>query len=112
MSKRDGLPALKDVTYIADRAARQEDVDRGDALFVLEDNAGDFIGVPYDKVEVPQYALHKEDDGSLLPGVVIQAELIEISGQVILGMLTADDKSVIGLLDEFQLLGTDYDALG
>ncbi len=87
--------------YVTGRAATVEDVNAGNAGFVLQD--GDVpIGMPIAML-IPQYARFKDESETVLV-VLIQAE--EARGQRLAAGRTMKGEVVVGLLSDFTLLGT------
>jgi hypothetical protein len=91
--------------YVSGRAATAQDVDAGNAGFVLQD-AGVPIGRPIATV-IPQYARFTDGTDTVLV-VLIQAE--EARGQRIAAGRTMSGEIVVGLLSDFTLLGTSKPA--
>ncbi|RDV23885.1 hypothetical protein DXV75_16890 [Alteromonas aestuariivivens] len=98
-------PDLSTIGYISGRAAVEEDINKGIAVFVLR-SGQDIIGKPL-KISLPQYAIHKDpESGQDTRVVIIQAE--EANEQKVLGAYDFSQKSfMVGLLNEFTLLGSD-----
>ncbi len=89
-------PPLPKTGFIAGRAATEADVQAGNAAFAA---GGQPVRIP-----VPQYAFHVDDKGSRTPGIIIQAE--EAGGVRMLGMRELKGEVIVGLYQEFELLGT------
>lgn len=95
-------PNLPTKNFIAGRAASQDDVNEGRAIFVLA-QGGIVIGRPID-ITIPQYALM--DSGPSKPPirvVVIQAE--EFPKGKLVGVRDARGKEYVAKLSDLQLLG-------
>jgi len=98
-----GWPDLKEIQHVARRPATEADIKNGAAVFLLQ-SQGASSGLPLDIV-IPQYALHRdEENGKMTPVIVIQAE--ESNGKKVIGAYEFKTrKYVVGLLNEFKLLG-------
>ena len=95
-------PTLPTNGFVTDRAATEDDVSAGRAVFVLRSD-GVLVGVPVN-VKIPQYALHTDPEtGSRTPCILIQAE--STGSHVVAGVNYFDGEIGAGLLDEFELLG-------
>jgi hypothetical protein len=91
-------PALPNSGFLIGRGAAPEDVDNGTAIFAAgHDGSSD--GKPLD-IEIPQYGYFREQDKYV---IILQAE--KYGGQSIIGAETFDGEKVVGLIDEFELLG-------
>lgn len=100
------LPPLPTASgFVAGRPATQADVDAGNAVFVIGDGAVS-SGSPL-AIDVPQYALFM-DEGVKTVVVVVQAER-GVDGSRI-GARKVDGSTLVGALEEFELLGTQPDA--
>jgi hypothetical protein len=97
-------PALPTRGFIAGRAATQQDMADGDAVFVAE-VGGEIVGVPLD-ITVPQFAIHIDHEAGVGKRVIVlQAERasgIDMIGYVELGT----DAYGVGTAAEFEFLGT------
>src|SRR5258706_13114051 len=100
MLKERGWPPLPKQGFISGRTATRADVVAGNAAFVPE-VGGVSAGRPL-AIMIPQYAYYKEGSKKT-PVMIIQAE--EIQGMQLLGARLANGKHVIGLLENFELLG-------
>jgi hypothetical protein len=100
-SQAGSWPPLPKTGFIVGQAATNADVDAGNAAFVAAIN-GVSIGVPI-KITIPQYAYYKEN-GKKLPVIVIQAE--EAQGQKLVGARQINGQDVVGLIADFELLGS------
>ena len=97
-------PELPKKGFVSGRPATPDDIDTGNAVFVLE-AAGKVIGKPLD-ITIPQYAYHVDKKtGKRTPGIIIQAE--QAQGNKIVGMRTLSGTEIAGLLREYELLGTE-----
>jgi hypothetical protein len=97
-------PELPKEGFISGRPATRDDIDNGNAVFVLE-AAGKVIGKPLD-LTIPQYAYHiDKKTGKRTPGIIIQAE--QAQGNKIVGMRTFHGAEIAGLLGEYELLGVE-----
>ena len=96
-------PDLSTIKYVAQRSATESDINDGAAVFILQ-TEGVPIGTPLD-INVPQYAIHTdENSGEKTNVVIIQAE--EANGQQVFGALIFDtNEYMAGLSNEFELLG-------
>ena len=96
-------PDLSTIKYVAQRSATESDINDGAAVFILQ-TEGVSIGTPLD-INVPQYAIHTdENSGEKTNVVIIQAE--EANGQQVFGALIFDtNEYMAGLSNEFELLG-------
>ncbi|MGD8174166.1 hypothetical protein ACQEXU_21195 [Vibrio sp. TRT 21S02] len=97
-------PDLTSIKYVSDRVANEKDVGDGSAVFLLQ-SEGKSIGSPI-PIEIPQYAFHTNlETGEKRSVVVIQAE--EANGQKVVGAIDIQSNGfMVGLLFEFDLLGT------
>ncbi len=98
-------PSLTDISFTKGRAATDADVNAGAAVFVLKvDDVA--VGLPL-KIELPQYAYHKDTEtNEKVKVIVIQAE--ETQGQSYIGAITAaKDQYLVGFANEFELLGKE-----
>jgi len=93
-------PSLPKQGFISGRTATRADVAAGNAVFVPE-VGGVSVGRPL-AIVIPQYAYYKEG-GNKAPVIIIQAE--EVQGMKMLGARRANGKHVVGLLENFELLG-------
>jgi hypothetical protein len=94
-------PILPSTGFISGRAATQKDLEAGNAVFVSQ--VGNVvIGTPL-KMEIPQYAYHLEN-GKKIPVIIVQAE--EAKNNIIIGARNINGGELVGLLNEFELLGT------
>jgi hypothetical protein len=95
-------PALPSTGFISGRAATDQDVADGNAIFVLR-AYGIYFGKPLDTV-IPQYAYLTKKGAKPVPVIVVQAEAGK--GIKLFGVRGLDgDKSVVRDY-ELQLLGT------
>lgn len=97
-------PDLPASGFVSGRAATEDDVKAGNAVFVLR-SRGQLVGKPL-KLEVPQYAIHVDaESGQQTPGFIIQAE--SAGDQSLVGFLELPGRTMLaGTLPEFKLLGT------
>ena len=93
-------PELPVSGFIAGRSASQDDVADGNAIFSLEPQS---LGPP--DINVPQYALWRDEDGREFPVFVIQAEHAT-DDLVIVGLRHFDGRNMVATLPEITLLGT------
>ena len=98
-------PSLPESGFIIGRPAVEDDVSAGNAVFVLRSD-GVLVGRPL-QLEVPQYVYHLCEDGGPYPAILIQAEGVEGMEEELLGVRYLDGKTGVGLLTEFELLGTE-----
>jgi hypothetical protein len=97
-------PALPKHGFIAGRAATQQDVTDGNALFVAE-VGGRLVGRPL-PITVPQYAFHiDQTTGARTRVIVLQAE--RAGSLEMIGYHAPDTNTYgVGTAPEFELLGT------
>ena len=97
-------PNLSAVKHVSGRAATEQDVNEGAAVFQLQQE-GVNIGEPIEMM-IPQYAIHLDShSGAETPVIIIQAE--KANGQKVIGALNfASDEYMMGFLDEYELLGS------
>jgi len=104
--EEDAWPPLPKQGFISGRIATRADVAAGNAVFVPE-VAGLSVSQPL-AILIPQYAYYKEE-GRRTPVIVIQAEEVQVvqgnPGMKVLGARRANGKHVVGLLENFELLG-------
>jgi hypothetical protein len=91
------LQAWSETSCIVGRAANEQDVKDGRAVFYI-----DGPSEPVD-LELPHCALLREETGQMLPIVAIQAETC-VPGQVLIGYRPLDGGNGICTLDEVDLL--------
>ena len=96
----EAWPPLPKQGFISGRTATRADVAAGNAVFVPE-IGGVSAGRPL-AIVLPQYAYYKEEN-KRTPAIVVQAE--EVRGMKMLGARFANGKHVVGLLENFELLG-------
>jgi len=98
-------PDLKDIKYITGRAATENDITNGSAVFLLQSD-GEPIGKPID-INLPQYALHTDAETNIVTKVIIiQAE--EDGEREVLGaIIIKSNEYIVGLFNEFKLLGSE-----
>ncbi len=95
-------PNLNEISYVSGRVAIEEDINSGAAVFMLQ-SEGENIGTAM-KIDIPQYALHKNEEGKISKVVIIQAE--SANEQEVIGALSiADGSFMVGLFNEFEFLG-------
>lgn len=99
-------PALPQGGFITGRSARAGDVDRGEAVFSQRTDEGAVAAYP---ITIPQYAFWKDETGSTVPVIVVQAErhIADADGEPILGLRTLEGESIVASGDEVEFLGTD-----
>jgi hypothetical protein len=97
-----GWPALPTTGFISGRAATDQDVADGNAIFVLK-AYGVYFGKPID-IAIPQYAYLTKRGGKPVPVIVIQAEVGK--GIKLFGVRGADGEKSVARDYELQLLGT------
>jgi len=93
-------PPLPNEGFIKGRTATPADVAAGRAVFAPQ-AGGASVGKPL-AIAIPQYAYYKEG-GKKTPVIVVQAE--EVQGMRMVGARLASGKAVVGLLQNFDLLG-------
>lgn len=98
-------PALEGQRFIRGRPASLQDVEAGNAAFVLQTD-GRPIGSALD-ITIPQYAYFTDtESGSRTPCIVIQAE--QASGKEYVGAYDfREDSHIVGFLGDFALLGAE-----
>jgi hypothetical protein len=97
-------PPLPSTGFIRGRAAGVDDVDTGTAVFCQQSD-GDDLASPW-PVEVPQYALWRDESGAEIPTVLVQAEAhILDQGEAVLGLRLLDGSAVVATEGEVRLLG-------
>jgi hypothetical protein len=103
---RISWPELPQNGFIVGRSARVGDVDRGEAVF--SQRTDDSSGEAY-PIAIPQYAFWKDEGGSAVPVIVVQAErhIAEADGEPIIGLRALDGEGIVASLGEVDLLGTD-----
>jgi len=97
-------PALPTRGFITGRAATQQDMADGEAVFVAE-VGGRIVGVPLD-ITVPQYAIHIDHEAGIGKRVIVlQAE--RASGIEMIGYVELETNAYgVGTAAEFEFLGT------
>jgi hypothetical protein len=95
-------PPLPKQGFVVGRAATQADIAAGNAAFVAA-VGGVTIGKPL-PLAIPQYAYYRNGTDKI-PVVVIQAE--EAQGKKLIGARLVTGEEVVGLISDFELLGTD-----
>lgn len=95
-------PNLPSGGFISGRAATQNDLEAGNAVFVSQ-TGNVVIGKPL-KIEIPQYGYHLEKEKKT-PVIIVQAE--EAQNNKIIGARNLNGGELVGLLNEFELLGTN-----
>jgi hypothetical protein len=105
--KKIKWPDLKSIGHVKGRLATEEDVNAGNAVFVLRPDDENSIPTPI-HMDIPQYALHtNKQTGEKTPGIIIQAEQSS-QGQKVVGFLTLESKKFLAaLLHEFILVGKE-----
>jgi len=93
-------PDLPTEGFLAGRPATTDDVAAGRAQFAL---AGGGFANPID-IDIPQYALLRREDGTHVPGIVLQAEEAQGLSVAAFRALGGDSVEVV-LVDELTLLG-------
>jgi hypothetical protein len=97
---QEAWPPLPSEGFIKGRTATRADVAAGRAVFAPE-VGGVSVGKPL-AITIPQYAYYKEG-GKRTPAIVVQAE--EVQGMKMVGARLGSGKAVVGLLQNFDLLG-------
>jgi len=106
----DDWPPLPATGFITGRVATVEEAAMGKAFFCAMINGAPAKSTPI-KIKIPQYAYYHEGSKKT-PVIVMQAEAVQIpqgSKTVTMSMVGArgpDGKGIIGLLTNFELLGT------
>ena len=93
-------PELPQSGFITGRVATTEDVNQGQAIFSMD---GKSLG-PID-IEIPQYAMWRDEAGTEHPVIVTQAEEAP-NGLQIVGLMRLDGQVMAATLPEVRLLGT------
>ena len=99
-------PPLPNHGFISGRAATEDDVRAGNAVFVLRSD-GRLVGDP-SPLTIPQYVIHVSED-ERWPAILVQAE--RAGNQEIVGVRYLDDRLGAAMLHEFELLGTQPPAM-
>lgn len=99
-------PDLPQGGFITGRSAHVGDVDRGDAVFSQQTDEGAAAAYP---ITIPQYAFWKDETGSNVPVIVVQAErhIADVDVEPILGLRTFEGECIVASGDEVEFLGTD-----
>ena len=99
MAQEVKWPPLPVGGFLVGRAAVQADVDSGVAIFAtgVEESAGKAL-----EILIPQYGWYI-DENVRVPVLILQAE--EANGNEVIGARQLDGKTVVGLVEEFVLLG-------
>ena len=97
-------PKLEEIKSVSGRPGTEDDINAGSAVFLLQ-SEGENIGVPM-TLEIPQYAIHTDEEtGEKTRVVIIQAE--EANNQQVIGALIIESNEYMAaLFHEFQLLGS------
>lgn len=98
-------PPLPSSGFVRERAATVTDIEAGDAVFCQPSDDGD-EAAPY-PVEVPQCALWRNENGGLVPSILVQAEvhIHEPESEPLFGLRRLDGSEVVALAGEVKLLG-------
>jgi hypothetical protein len=106
-------PPLPKQGFISGRVATPADVAAGNAVSSPVVGGGGVGKSTPLRIQIPQYAYLKEEGGTKIPVIVLQAERVDIQkqgGEVVQMTWVAarkpDGRNVIGLLTSFELLGT------
>jgi hypothetical protein len=105
-------PALPKEGFISGRVATPAEAATGKAVFSATVNGAPAKSTPI-RIKIPQYAYYTEG-AARSPVIVLQAETVEIpqGGKIVkmsmVGAIKPDGKHVIGLLANFELLGTTH----
>ena len=94
-------PELPASGFIEGRVATKADVESGQAIFSMD---GQSVGSV--KIEIPQYAMWKDDQGEEHPVIVVQAEKAP-NGMQIVGFKTLGGQDMAATLPELRLLGSN-----
>ena len=92
-------PDLPERRDLADRAATQQDVEDGTAVFSMRGQ-----GQRAFEIDVPQYVLWTDDNGLQHPRLLVQAEQAP-TGLIIVGLLDFEGQRAAATRDELTLLG-------
>ncbi len=95
-----GWPALPTDGFVTGRAAANDEVDSGQAVFSM-DGQGRPIAIA-----IPQYAFWTDEDGNEHPVIVVQAERAP-TGMEIVGLLMPDGSHTVATMPELKLLGKE-----
>jgi hypothetical protein len=104
-ARSSAWPPLPTSGFMLDRAATTEDVDLGSAVFSQATDDG--LKAETCPVAIPQYALWQDEDGSIRPVFVVQAEkhVCDPTGEPIYGLRTFDGEEIVVSGEEVRLLG-------
>jgi hypothetical protein len=103
-------PPLPKEGFISGRVATAAEAAAGKAVFSATVNGAPAKSTPI-HIQIPQYAYYTQG-AERTPVIVLQAETVEIpqGGKIVkmsmIGAIKPDGKHVIGLLTNFELLGT------
>jgi hypothetical protein len=92
-------PDLPETGFIIGRAASTDDIAKGNAVFSMDGKSAGPIDI-----EIPQYALWRDEEGKNHPVIVVQAETAP-DGTKIVGLRNADGSDTAATLPELTLLG-------
>jgi hypothetical protein len=98
-------PALPRSGFIKDKAATEADVSAGDAVFYQQTD--DRAQAQSCTTQIPQYAYWRDEAGSDIPAVLVQAEhhIDDVKGQPLLGLRLFDGSALVATAGEVKLLG-------
>jgi hypothetical protein len=104
LKPRISWPSLPSGGFIAGRPAEVDDLDKGQAVFSQQTDVVPAEAYP---ITIPQYAFWRDETGSTVPVIVIQAErhIADADGEPILGLRTFEGEGIVASGDEVQLLG-------
>jgi hypothetical protein len=99
-------PKLPEAGFLSGRFATVGDVDRGEAVFSQRNDDG-FPAEPY-PIDIPQYAIWLDEDGTKIPVVIVQAErqIADKDGDPIFGLRGLEGEAIVATAPEGELLGT------
>jgi len=93
-------PDLPQAGFIVGRAATEDDIRKGNAVFSQAGTDGGAL-----RLKIPQYALWKDESGNEHPMILVQAER-SASRTEVLGLRDFVGKETVATLPEVKLLGT------
>jgi hypothetical protein len=98
-------PELPARGFVVGRAATVEDIDLGEAIF-CQQSGQENLAKPW-PVQIPQYALLRDENGALIPAVLVQAEahITDPEGEPIYGLRLMDGSEVVATGGEVELQG-------
>lgn len=100
------LVCIADDRLLTGRAASIAVIDAGNAVFCRQSHDGALASSW--PIDIPQYAFWRDEDGKLVPSVVVQAEahIHGPDGEPVFGLRRMDGSEMAAVGSEVQLLGT------